>query len=262
MAGQHFTDSYRKAFALFLAHTDEKEALLGHLTRSFGYRKTSSILDIGAGGGELAIPLSRAVARYVAIEQREDYCGVLRKAHVEVVKGVFPPLPIPGDFDLVLASHVLPHTMELCEPFVSAAWALVAPGGRLTVITYSDMRSAGKENAWRNLLEACNLSTDHHGPRQAAILMEMLPQYAKGCRPASILMETRVKTRTLAEMVEALAFVYSDGDAERFEQFVANREVAPFLEECYLSYAGSRISKSNGYDFPFEHLIIDLNKAE
>jgi len=137
MHAYRLTHVYSKAFAAFLACTDEKLVLLQEIGRDLKHRRVQTVLDIGAGNGDLAIPLSTQVDRYVAIEPKGDYATRLREHDIAVIEQAFP-CELGTTFDAVLSSHSLPWKSAVYIPFLSAAWAHVAEKGVLLVITYDD----------------------------------------------------------------------------------------------------------------------------
>ena len=71
-------EQYIKDFETFLKHTDEKEVLYQALAEEIKSNHFSSILDIGAGNGDLSLPLSKLVNRYLAVEQKPKYVQRLK----------------------------------------------------------------------------------------------------------------------------------------------------------------------------------------
>jgi hypothetical protein len=74
------------------------------------------------------------ISRYLAIEQDPLECDLLRLAALDVINARFP-VEVNEQFDLVLSSYSMPEDLDLYEPFLAQAWKLVAPGGRLLIIT-------------------------------------------------------------------------------------------------------------------------------
>jgi hypothetical protein len=108
------------------------ENIIGYI-RNIG---AISLLDIGAGSVETAIPLSSAVREYQAIEQDPARVAELRAAGLCVTQGRFP-LPLTGSYDLVLSSHSVPElSIDSYVPFLSAAWNATKTNGALLIITF------------------------------------------------------------------------------------------------------------------------------
>ncbi|WP_375412061.1 class I SAM-dependent methyltransferase [uncultured Bradyrhizobium sp.] len=118
----------------------QKAAIVDNVTRYIRDLAARSLLDIGAGGAETALPLSKLVDRYHAIEQNPHYAARLENAGLKVSRGTFP-LALDETYDLVLSSHSVPELLiEPYAAFLSSAWRLTAPGGLLLVITFKGSR--------------------------------------------------------------------------------------------------------------------------
>lgn len=237
------TRLYSEAFEAFLAHTDEKQVLLYELGRRVGAFKASSMLDIGAGNGDLSIPLSRYLTRYVALEQKHDYAERLRAAGLVTIEGAFPQ-PIAERFDLVLACHSLPSSRSSWEPFLHAAWGCVSERGHLLLVTFEDEKSP-----WSDLIEGAGLEDVRAREARIRPLWDFLHTLGEvTVHP----IETHVTTQTREEMLRALAFVWSDGRPGHIEAFQASARIAEALDAAY------RIG--TGYSFPFTHYLLEVRR--
>jgi cyclopropane fatty-acyl-phospholipid synthase-like methyltransferase len=99
-------------------------------------RGARTLLDIGAGDGAVAVPVSREVDRYLAVEADPSSSEKLRQAGLEVVTATFP-VTLGERFDIVVSSHSIPEGgVESYAPFLAAAWEHVAPNGLLLIITF------------------------------------------------------------------------------------------------------------------------------
>ena len=81
------------------------------------------VIDVGAGGGRLALPLALVCDRVVAVEPSHSMCQVLREAatefgvsNVEVVESEWMDADV-AKADVTLCSHVV-YTIQDIEPFV------------------------------------------------------------------------------------------------------------------------------------------------
>jgi hypothetical protein len=108
------------------------------VSRSTGEGAAESLLDIGAGSLETALPLAGMVRRYHAVERDPEVAERLEKAGLKVTRGAFPlSVPMAGGYDLVLASHSVPEdSVASYLPFLSAAWDLTGEGGTVLVVTF------------------------------------------------------------------------------------------------------------------------------
>jgi SAM-dependent methyltransferase len=133
------TRSDRKFEDIYLSPSfrcDQGEVLTEGILSFVRERGSGSLLDIGAGTGNVAAPLSREVPRYLAIEQDTSRYQCLRQLGLNVIQATFP-IKLAERFDMVVASHSIPEAdAELYEPFLTQAWDLVEPGGLFLIITF------------------------------------------------------------------------------------------------------------------------------
>lgn len=240
-------DAYIEAFEAFLSCTDEKEVLAREVEKRAAERKASSILDIGAGNVDLAVPLSRLVRHYTAIELNPKYAETLRRAGLQVVEQEFP-CEVEEQYDIVLASHSIPWDSERYQAFIEAAWGQVTARGIFIGITYDDVTSE-----WTKLLTACGFESKRNDAANSGRLKSMLEWVKKFGEVQVEKVTTFTASEDLDKVITALAFVYSDGVPENTSEFQANKQVPRFLEENY---------KVQGiYKFPWHHLIIQISKS-
>lgn len=135
------SDAYRRAFQIFLAHTNEKTVIHSWLTRLVGGLPTRELLiDAGAGSGQLTATLLPWFRRTIAIEPSPYLREPLQQncPQAEVLTTTIRAAQ-PGDAgDLVLCSHVLYYIDEaewLAQLECLASW--LASGGVLAVILQS-----------------------------------------------------------------------------------------------------------------------------
>jgi SAM-dependent methyltransferase len=229
---------------MFLQCTDEKELLEEWLTERLSASRTDSILDIGPGPGDLSLPLSRLFTRYIAVEPNAAYATTLQQQGLAVIEKPFPTV-IEGDFDVVLASHVINLTDTSVEPFVKAAWDLLKSGGRLVIVTHQ-----GIEADW---IALCQTLSDDNLPYHPAVFGRLMAELEAYGPVVVERLTTHIASPKLSKLLAALGFVWSDGDLQRwqiFEQHVA--AVAALLHSRY--YSGGR------FTIPFEQTIVTLTK--
>ena len=240
-------EQYIKDFETLLKHTDEKEVLYQALAEEIKSNHFSSILDIGAGNGDLSLPLSKLVNRYLAVEQKPKYVDRLKLLGIEVVEGSWPiNLGDQELFDLVLSSHSISYHHSKVWPFLTAAWEWVDKNGELLIITFR-----GEPDDWTDL--TAKLGDDllsYHEPAFAD-LISGLNKWGE-VEVSKII--TTVKTDNLEQMLEALAFVYSDGQLERREKFFSYKSVITGLLD-------QKYKQGNKYIFPFQHFLIKVKKG-
>jgi SAM-dependent methyltransferase len=124
-----YIDRYQE----FLDSTDEKDVIAAALSPLL---KPGSIVDIGAGTGDLAARLQVDKASYTAIEQHPEFATLLRGRGYQVIEELFPCI-VPNGYDNVLLCYCL-YGRKQCEIMIDSAWQIVDPGGRLIAVTFRD----------------------------------------------------------------------------------------------------------------------------
>jgi precorrin-6B methylase 2 len=239
-------EEYIQAFHAFLDHTTEKRDLFTILKRRILAGKAQTLLDIGAGDGSLAISLSGLVRKYVAVEPNKKYADQLRRAHLQVYETSFPWRTVNSiQFDVVLASHVVPGEEQQSRQFIEAAWNCVDDGGSFIMITYD------KENsAWSTLLQSSGLPLKTGKGQRLDEYKDILTSV--GALEVEVI-TTYVEAAHLDEMLLALSFVYSDGIAAEALKFQINPAVRKTIVENY------RVGEL--YRFPFTHYLFQTKRA-
>lgn len=132
------SEDYRRAFEVFLAHTDQKRTARRRLDELVaGLPSRELLIDAGAGEGMVTGWLAPAFRRAVAVEPNPFLRERLRRAvpRAEVLGGAILEAEPPGRADLVLASHVfyyIPREAWLANLERLVAWT--APGGLAVVL--------------------------------------------------------------------------------------------------------------------------------
>lgn len=246
MKNQHqLTTGYKESFETFLRSTNEKQEFARILMRQIQERNVESLLDIGAGNGELALPLSQSVKRYLAVEPNTGHASALRHMGLAVIEQPFPCL-VDGKFSMVIASHVVSGKKDLAHTFLQAAWELLNQKGTLAVITYERL-----ESDWSRLIEESQLPLISADWDRSTTCKEVISTFGQ---MEIMEVETLVRTSTLVEMMAALSFVYSDSKLDAAEQFQSNDAIQRTL--------GLRYRNSSGYAFPFQHYLLMVQKRD
>lgn len=244
--------SYEESFGRFLACTDEKAVFIRYLTQIISTFKPASLLDIGAGDGSLALPLSRLVPHYLAIEVSQKFVLRLALQGVDVVKGLFPEVVATSpseQFDMVLICHSLPNATAMRERFIREAHRMVAKGGHLVVVTFND-----EQGHWNDLLEWSSLERFPVNQEGLAGLGWFLRTNFCVIQEQSVW--TLASSESIREITEALAFVYSNAEKGRFESFMRSPAVPAYLVEYFGKEYANGVIK-----FPFEHQWFILHKG-
>lgn len=236
--------AYTRAFEVFLATTNEKKVLLEELQKIIKEDNVQSLLDIGPGNGDLSIPLSREVEHYVGVEPIDVYAQKLQAAGLHIINQPFPA-DILEHFDMVLACHVISFTDTDIPEFLNAAWERIVSGGTMVVVTHS-----GAESDWGRLtatLEQKDL------PYHRAVFERIRQLLDERGKMELRTVKTTVESDSKGQMIEALGFVWSDGEPQKFSEFMSHKEsVAAFLDQSYVN--------QSHYLFPFEHTFIIATK--
>lgn len=102
----------------FLTQSQENPERIRHVIENLPLRADSSVLDIGAGPGTLAVPIARRVARVTAVEPAagmtevmEEYATEEGVSNLRIVQKrweeIDPAVDLNGPYDIVLASYSL-----------------------------------------------------------------------------------------------------------------------------------------------------------
>jgi SAM-dependent methyltransferase len=236
--------AYITDFQKFLEHTDEKEVLLNEIGEELKRNNCSSLLDIGAGNGLLAVPLSKKVKKYVAIEPKEKYVDVLKHAGLNVIRSLYP-IKMSEKFDAVLFSHIFSFNHPNYREFITPAWECLNLNGVIIIVTYR-----GADDDWTRLLESIG---EKKADSYKNVYAEMNDYLSSLGELSSRTVVSTVQTDNVNEMIGALSFVYSNGALKKKELFLSQREpLEKFLE---------KYKKSDGYIFPLQHFILTARKA-
>ncbi len=236
---------YITDFNKFLSHTDEKSVLFEAIAREIKLFKVNSLLDIGAGNGLLAIPLSKKVKKYTAIEPKSKHADLLRQANLEVIKHSFPTDRVSRTYDGILASHVISYEDDNYKSFILSAWKYLKPGGIFMLITHK-----GEENEWTELLNDAGLGNSIYSNESFEDMKSLLQSLGEFELKKIV---SCVKTDNTKDMIEALSFVASDGVPERKKAFMSRRSI---LEKILKA----KYRQTDTYFFPFNHFLLITQK--
>ncbi len=240
-----FNDKFYEGFESLQRYSNEKQVYVDTFIDYINRYSACSLLDIGAGNGDLAIPVSDHVEKYVAVERSPEYADLLRSAGKTVIQRLFPT-EIEGQYDLVVMSHVVSHVMGNYTSLVPSAWELVKPEGHLLIVTNQDT----EEGDWSRLLEAVGLGYPDLANERLQELIHDLQQIGNiEIRRVS----SYLTTQNVTQMVEAMAFLAASGGTTHRDRFMKQANVvARILDSGYRS--------GDGYHFPLTHPFISTQK--
>lgn len=145
---EHSPEWWDERSAAFRSLRAVKAFQLGRIERALAGRNARLAVDLGCGGGLLALPLSRSVERVVGVDRS---AGSLRAARDEArranarcnfVRGDLTRVPlIAGAADLVVLSDVIEHVEDPGAALREAA-RLARTGGLVYVNTINSTRAA------------------------------------------------------------------------------------------------------------------------
>ena len=231
---------YKHDFEFFLARTDEKAVLIQEISSDIKKYNVQSLLDIGAGNGLLSIPISKKVQTYLAVEPNENFVRNLKEAGLQVIHAGFP-LPIPGEYDMVLLSHIISHKQESFEPFLKESWKLVKQDGVLLTITFR-----GQEDDWTMLLKEIGEDLGDHHRKSFNAMIEFFNNLGE-VKTRKVV--SHIYAKNTADMIQALSFVYSNAIPAKKEKFLLkSQKIEKMLNSKYKT--------DSGYAFPFKHFFI------
>ncbi|MDQ7830810.1 MAG: class I SAM-dependent methyltransferase [Desulfovibrionaceae bacterium] len=134
--------TYQRQLRLFTNASVEKGMELVKIGEILsGLRRRETFLDIGAGGGDLTIPLAGSFRKTTVVEPNSRQIAHLRgqRPEFECIRSSFAQADL-GDrrFDFILCSHVLYYIHPgMWLPTVAKMHDHLAPGGRLVLVIQS-----------------------------------------------------------------------------------------------------------------------------
>jgi 2-polyprenyl-3-methyl-5-hydroxy-6-metoxy-1,4-benzoquinol methylase len=240
-----FGDLFYEGFESLQRHSDEKRVYVEKFVEYIGRYAASSLLDVGAGDGEVALPISEHVDNYVAIEQSLEYAMRLQAAGKTVVNQLFPT-DIKGKYDLVVMSHVISHVSGNYTTLVPAAWDLINPDGHLLVVTHR----GAKEDDWSRLLESVGLGYSETSSKHLSELIDDLSERGDTTIENVV---THLKADQSSQMIRAMAFLAASGGKTHYNRFMEKADAVTEVLE-------SRYRVEDGFYFPFIHPFISTKK--
>ena len=136
---QRVPDHWKGNAATFQPIVEEQNPVADALGRWL--RADADVIDVGAGGGRIAVPLARQVGKLTAVEPSESMRDVLQQSatahdvrNIEIVASTWEEAEV-APADLVFAAHVT-YSVAGIEPFLRKMDR--AATHRVALITFSD----------------------------------------------------------------------------------------------------------------------------
>jgi len=240
-------DNYEEDFPFYLRFTNEKQILSQEIVSLFNKFNVKSVLDIGAGNGDLSKLLFSEVERYLAVEPRKEFVKSLKNKNIKVIENFFPCNIGEEKYDFILCSHSVPSIKEDYGPFLKEAFGRLNKKGNLLFITY-----LGKENDWDNLLRDINVEPFEDVSNKYFERKNFLKKLGK---IQEWFVFSKVESSSKNDLIRALSFVASGGDKDKKDTFLSrSKEISDILEDKYYN------KESRKYFFPFKHVFLRVNK--
>ncbi len=125
------TDQWEK----YLSYTNEKQLILDKILQVAKPKREWSFLDVGAGTGEITIPLSQLVGKTTIVEESKAQVDKLLKKNsfLDIYNKKFEYVILARKFDLTLMSLVLMH-MDNWNKVIEKLLSLTKPEGYMFIV--------------------------------------------------------------------------------------------------------------------------------
>jgi SAM-dependent methyltransferase len=240
-------DIYEEDFSFYLKITNEKSVLAREIITLFDRLKVKSVLDIGAGNGDLSSLIYKKVDKFTAIEPRREFTKLLGERGINFIEKSFPCDTGKEKYDFVLCSHSVPCFQEDYEPFLKEAFGKLNKDGNLLVITY-----IGEGDDWNYFLKDAgvqpfsNTLVNYTDRKNFLSKMGELKEW---------FISSKVESSSIEDLVKALGFVASGGEKDKRDAFLSKTDkIRDILNDKYYD------KESKKYFFPFRHVFLTVNK--
>ncbi len=222
--------TYQRQLRLFASSSSEKGLELIKIGEILGgLRRRHSFLDIGAGGGDLTIPLAGSFRKTTVVEPNSRQIAFLRRQRpeFECIHDNWERVDL-GErrFDFILCSHVLYYIdREKWLPTVVKMHAHLEPAGRLVLVVQSPIGQVA---------EFFNAFTRYDAP-VLPLWKELGERYGPDALDVRYFLND-IRTKTLEDMVDIGLFLLCD---RRFGQ--RRQEIAAYFENRHRVPGGYRL---------------------
>ena len=238
---------YHDRYPEFLSATDEKAVLAEALLQAMGQ---GSVLDIGAGSGEIPDLMGIDPNRYLAVEYQPTFAATLRRKGYNVIEGLFP-CAIGGPHDNVVLSYCLAGDLQQCRIMLELAWTAVASGGRLLVVTFGDAL-----DDYNALMHRIGHTTRDGSGERIPNLIRILDPLGP---PTWTRVTSHVFSDTFDRLAAVLSFIATNSNIGTVERRAELRNAIAserqHLDRFYLGRDGV-------YRFPIEHHLLMVQKGK
>ncbi|MGM0610806.1 MAG: class I SAM-dependent methyltransferase [Thermodesulfobacteriota bacterium] len=135
---------YKRQLDLFVRFSTEKGIELTYIGEILaGLKERRDFLDVGAGGGDLTIPLSQTFKRTAVVEPNQEQIDYFRRRcpDFSIFEDDFQTVDLENRlFDFILCSHVLYYVPEgAWTEWIDKMYRHLRPGGSLALVLQSPM---------------------------------------------------------------------------------------------------------------------------
>jgi hypothetical protein len=238
---------YHDRYPEFLSATNEKAVLAETLLQAM---VQGSILDIGAGSGEIPDLMGVDPNQYLAVECQPTFAATLRRKGYNVIEGLFP-CDVGSPRDNVVLSYCLAGDLRQCRIMLEWAWAAVASGGRLMVVTFGDAL-----DDYNTLMHRIGHTTRDGSGKRIPALIRILDTMGSSTWTRAT---SHVFSDTFDRLVAVLSFVATNSNVGTLERRAELRNAIAserrHLDRYYLGRDGV-------YHFPIEHHLLMVQKGK
>lgn len=233
---------YQRQLALFTNCSTEKGIELvkvGEVIASLAHRKC--FLDIGAGGGNLTIPISQSFAETTIVEPNTKQVAFFRRRcpHFTVYNHSWENVNLGSNlFDFILCSHVLYYMAEgSWLSTISKMYSHLEDGGRIAIVIQSPIGQVA---------DFFNQFT-HYDVNILELWRDLIRDYGDEAVEVRYFMN-EIYTDTLEDMVNIGFFLLLDN---RFKQY----------EERIRKYFETHHRDAGGYRITQDEILLIIKKA-
>lgn len=221
---------FQRQLALFVRCSTEKGIELvkvGEIIAELTQRRR--FLDIGAGGGDLTIPISQSFAETTVVEPNEKQASYFKRRcpHFNVYNDFWEEVDLGSKrYDLILCSHVLYYIEEgQWLATIEKMYAHLEDGGRIAIVIQSPI---GEVADFFNQFTQYDVNI-------LELWRDLIRRYGDDAIEVRYFMN-EIYTETLEDMVTIGLFLLID---RRFKQY--ENEIRQYLEAHHKVAGGYRI---------------------
>ena len=234
---------YKQQLALFVQSSTEKGIELvkvGEIIAELAHRR--SFLDIGAGGGDLTIPISQSFGETTVVEPNEKLACFLRQRcpHFNIYNDLWDQIDLgPKSYDFILCSHVLYYIEQgHWLTTIDKMYAHLQAGGYIAIVLQSPI---GEVADFFNQFA-------HYDVKILELWRDLIQRYGDNAVHVRYFLN-EIWTDNLEDMVTIGLFLLLD---PRFKRY--RKKIRQYFE--------TRHKKANGYRLAQDEILLAIKKNE